>query len=278
MSSAPSENGVYDVDDPGKMQGRDEVAPNERSLGALRLQRALEALGDTGGTLLLPGAGAGRYARAIATARPDLDIVAGDLSPAAVEEARQRGGGPVYDVFDAEAMPYPDGHFDAVVFFDLLEHVPSPRRMLAECARVLKSGGLLHGFVPLEAQPGTLYRLLHNDRPVPIHRWKREHVGHVQRFTRADVLRTVVQAGFDVEHLTHSFHTVGQVHDIVDYWHRERHTKPEVGRLPLPVVDAVTRGTFLVTWRLAWLEDRLYTGSRLASGVHVTARLARRAR
>ena len=272
MSSTPSENGVYHVDDPGKIQGRDEVAPNERSLGALRLQRALEALGDTGGTLLLPGAGAGRYARAIAKARPDLDIVAGDLSTSAVEEARNRGGGPVYDVFDVESMPYPDGHFDAIVFFDLLEHVPSPRRMLAECARVLRPGGILHGFVPLEAQPGTLYRLLERDRPVPIHRWKREHVGHVQRFTRADVLRTVVQSGFEIDDLTHSFHAVGQVHDIVDYWHRERHANPEVGRLPLSVVDAVTRGTFLVTWRLAWLEDRLYTGARLASGVHVTAR------
>jgi hypothetical protein len=86
----------YSVDDPAKIQGRDEIIPGTRNLGEIRLERALEALGDTGGRLLLLGAGAGRYARALANARPDLDVFAGDLSRRAIAEAVSYGGNPFY--------------------------------------------------------------------------------------------------------------------------------------------------------------------------------------
>ena len=70
----------YHVDDPSKIQGRDDIIPGTRNLGEIRLERALDALGDIGGRLLLLGAGAGRYARAIANARPDLDVFASKQS------------------------------------------------------------------------------------------------------------------------------------------------------------------------------------------------------
>ena len=261
----------YHVDDPVKIQGRDDVATGERNLGAWRLEQALIALGDMGGRLLLLGAGAGRYARALARERPDLDVVGGDLSRRAVREAVARGGPPAYLGLDAQQLPFLDATFGAVVFFDLLEHVPDPDALLCECARVLAPGGLLHGFVPLEDEPGTLYALLRDNRPIPIHRWKREHVGHIQRFRRADVLARVWRAGFVVTAITSSFHLVGQAHDILDYWERER-ARGGAGRMPLVAVKLVTRVAFVVTWRLAYLEDRAYRGARGASGLHVTAR------
>jgi len=42
---------------------------------------------------------------------------------------------------DAEALSFPDGHFDAVVSCDVLEHVNEPERALREVARVLRPGG-----------------------------------------------------------------------------------------------------------------------------------------
>lgn len=267
MSQLP----VYDIDDPVKIQGRDEVDVGQHNLGALRLERALSALGEVTGRLLLLGAGAGRYARALARHRPDLDVVAGDLSRQAVHEAAAVGGPVDYLTFDAQRLPFADGVFGAVVFFDLLEHVPSPDVLLAECARVLAPGGYLHFFVPLEAQPATLYALLARDRPIPIHRWKRDHVGHIQRYRRADVTARVWRAGLRVIEAQSSFHLAGQTHDIVDYWQRER-SRGGAGRLPVPVVNVLTRAIFLVTWRLAYLEDRAYTGARCASGLHLTAK------
>jgi SAM-dependent methyltransferase len=265
--------GAYSVDDPVKIQGRDEVAPGQRNLGALRLERALSALGEAEGLLLLLGAGAGRYARALARERPDLDVIASDLSRVAIHEAAARGGPPAYLVHDAQALPFPADTFGAVVFFDLLEHLPAPDRMLAECARVLAPGGTLHFFTPLEDEPGTLYAWLRDDRPIPIHRWKRDHVGHIQRYRRGDVLARVWRAGLAVSEVSSSFHLAGQTHDIVDYWERER-SRGGPGRLPAPLVRAISRGVFLVTWRLAYLEDRGYAGPWLASGLHVTARKA----
>ncbi len=264
----------YDIEDPAKIQGRDEIAIGDHNLAELRLARALEAIGERDGRLLLLGSGAGRYARALAAARPDLDVIAGDLSHAAVSEAMAIGGPPAYLVMNAQQLPFLDASFSAVIFFDLLEHVPDPPEMIAECRRVLTTGGVLHFFVPLEDEPGTLYRALRDGRRIPIHRWKEDHVGHIQRFQQADVLQLVWTAGFTVISVKHSFHLIGQIHDIVDYWQRER-TSGGRGRLPLPLVRLATRGVFLVTWRLAYLEDRLYDGGKLASGLHVTAILER---
>lgn len=50
---------------------------------------------------------------------------------------------------DMQALPYGDGAFDLVVHSDTLEHVPDPRRALAECRRVLRDGGACIFTVPL---------------------------------------------------------------------------------------------------------------------------------
>jgi SAM-dependent methyltransferase len=40
-----------------------------------------------------------------------------------------------------DAIPRPDGHYDAVVLTQVLEHVPDPESVLRELARVTRSGG-----------------------------------------------------------------------------------------------------------------------------------------
>lgn len=260
----------YSVEDPAKIQGRDEVLRTDRSLARLRLDRALDVLPNTPLDLLLPGSGAGRYARAFARERPDWRIVGGDLSHTAIADAKKIGGGPEYLVFDAEEMPFEEGSFDAVVFFDLLEHMPHPSRLLSESFRVLRAGGTLHFFVPLEDQPGTLYRLCRDDQPIPIHRWKLDHVGHIQRFSDSAVIQLTWDTGFEVQRVQYSFHLIGQLHDFVDYWHRER-SRGGDGLLPVSIVDMITRLTFLFTWRLSYIEDQLLHGRSLAAGLHLTA-------
>lgn len=262
--------GQYHVEDPAKIQGRDDIWPSERSPGGLRLRYALGALERVGGRVLIPGCGAGRYVRAIARARPDLQLAGGDLSLTALREASRRHPGGCYLALDAARLPFSDCAFSAVVFFDLLEHVPDYRGMLAEIARVLRPGGIFHAYVPLEAQPATIYRLLERSQRFPIHRWKRDHVGHINRFDDETVVRLVWEAGLEVRWLAYSFHLVGQLHDLVDYWQRERQAGGP-GWLPLPVVRLLTRAVFAVTWRLAYLEDRAYPGRALASGLHLTA-------
>ncbi|MCP3917046.1 MAG: class I SAM-dependent methyltransferase [bacterium] len=68
------------------------------------------------------------------------------------------------DVVDCPAheLAFDAASFDAVVCFQVLEHVPEPWRVLEECCRVLRPGGVLlltAPFVfPYHPSPGDFYR------------------------------------------------------------------------------------------------------------------------
>lgn len=64
-----------------------------------------------------------------------------DLVSSALAEAGRHGVTPVRG--DASAVPLADGCADVVSAGELLEHVPDPRRALAEACRLLRPGGLL---------------------------------------------------------------------------------------------------------------------------------------
>lgn len=47
-----------------------------------------------------------------------------------------------------EALPFPDGSLDLVLLAETVEHVPRPRRLGAEVARVLRPGGICYATTP----------------------------------------------------------------------------------------------------------------------------------
>jgi SAM-dependent methyltransferase len=264
------EVGRYNIDDPAKIQGRDEVSTGDRSVAAIRLNHCLEAFEQITGRILVLGCGAGRYVRALKRVRPDLDVIGCDLSVAALIEAREVDGEGDYIALDASLLPFADASVQGVVFFDLLEHVPEYKRMLEEIQRVLSPGGRLHFYTPLEDQPGSIYHLLRSSKRLPLRTWKQDHVGHINFFRSEEVIRNVWNADLEVDDLRYGFHPFGQVHDLVDYWQRERNAGAS-GTLPLSVVRTLSRITFLFTWRLSYFEDKLYDGPFLGSGLHITA-------
>ncbi len=68
-------------------------------------------------------------------------VVGVDLAEGMLELACQRLQGVELLRADAEELPFDDGCFDAVVGGFVINHLPDPRRALAEAARVLVSGG-----------------------------------------------------------------------------------------------------------------------------------------
>jgi ubiquinone/menaquinone biosynthesis C-methylase UbiE len=73
------------------------------------------------------------------------DVTLSDFSPGMLEEARASlagSGRPFhFTVVDVQAIPYPEGSFDAVIANFILQHVPDRARALAEIRRVLRPGG-----------------------------------------------------------------------------------------------------------------------------------------
>ncbi len=67
-----------------------------------------------------------------------------DASEASLEVARTHDSSRQVDyrVGDALALPFASSSFDSVCAMDFLEHVENPRAVVAEAARVLRSGGL----------------------------------------------------------------------------------------------------------------------------------------
>jgi ubiquinone/menaquinone biosynthesis C-methylase UbiE len=66
--------------------------------------------------------------------------------PEAAKQHREEG----LTLMEASAleMPFPDGHFDAVFYHHVIEHVPDAPASLAEIARVLEPGGWLYVGTP----------------------------------------------------------------------------------------------------------------------------------
>jgi len=64
----------------------------------------------------------------------------------------------------AEALPYGDGSVGALVMFDVLHHLPSPRRFFGEATRVLAVGGRIVMCEPyISALSYPVYKFLHDE-------------------------------------------------------------------------------------------------------------------
>lgn len=88
------------------------------------------------------GCGAGILANFLAEqgfAVTGLDASVESLAVAARHDAKRSA---IYLEGDARALPFADSSFDAVCAMDFLEHVEDQRKVVAECARVVRPGGL----------------------------------------------------------------------------------------------------------------------------------------
>jgi SAM-dependent methyltransferase len=140
-----------------------------------------------------------RVERALGARRPL--IVGVELDPTYLAEARRAAPRLRLARGSAEALPFPTESFDAVLFLDVLEHLPAETRPLEEIARVLRPDGALILSVPYAGLLAmldslNLYAALRERIPrlPPLHATERGFPSH-RHYSIAE-LRSILESRF----------------------------------------------------------------------------------
>ncbi|MEU0006808.1 class I SAM-dependent methyltransferase [Streptomyces sp. NPDC006314] len=127
-----------------KEAGRYDASRGGEVRAAAATQALLALIPDTPGRLLDVACGTGIVTRRLAAARPGLRVTGADLSPAMVRMASARLPGAIVRA-DSGRLPFRTGSVDAVTtvwLLHLLDDAEQVRAVVAECARVLRPGGV----------------------------------------------------------------------------------------------------------------------------------------
>lgn len=194
-----------------KVWGGIEIKPTPFYIQGLKLKYTLKDLEDVKGRVIDIGCGGGNIAKAIKKNRPDLSVYGADISRLAITQAKKHSEGVKFKVAPSEKLPYPSKYFDAITMYDVLEHVDSQYKVLNEMKRVLKDNGILHIFLPLDGQKGTIYQFL---------TWigwksKIKFTGHVIAYSDSDAIKIYKKAGFKVKAKRFSFHYFFSIFDFL---------------------------------------------------------------
>lgn len=103
--------------------------------------------------------GQGNASEALAVA--GCEVVGADFSPAMLSFAEQRVPQATFVEADARDLPFPDGHFDAVVSNLGICHVPDQPKALAEVHRVLRARGRFGMTVWCGPEASSAFELLY---------------------------------------------------------------------------------------------------------------------
>lgn len=183
--------------------GDESVDPNEPSLPGLKARFLVDHV-PASGSVLDVGCGEGKLLRTLARHTPKLTLHGCDIrvpqrAPDVFTFAQVKG----------DELPYPEQTFDAAMLFDVLEHVPDPGALLAQTARVLRPGGKLVAFVPVEGEALSFYRLFRKLLGDDVYV---ETKDHIQAFSHATIAG-LVDREFSRDSTAYAYHFAGHAMD-----------------------------------------------------------------
>jgi len=167
----------------GDADAQRHVSDLKSRTAALYLER-LRARKRTG-RLLEIGCGQGDF---LLQARAAGYTVSGlDFSAHAVAVTNDKAGSAIAQAGDLSTAAFPENHFDAVVMFDLIEHVRNPADLLQSAWRVLKPGGTLMLVTPAHDSLTARWMGVH---------WMEYKAEHLYYFSRSSLCHLLQRDGF----------------------------------------------------------------------------------
>lgn len=169
-----------------------------------------------GGRLLDVGSGDGAFVHHMAT--HGWDATGLDFSPAASELAARRGLRGRYLMGSLADHDLPQGSFDAVTMWQVLEHIGEPVATLRRAHALLRPGGLLVASVPnIDGLSAALTR----------ERWWGLDVPrHLVHYTPSTLGRVIAESGLDVidvRHFSLQYDPYALLHSSLDWAFTRRH-------------------------------------------------------
>jgi len=144
------------------------------------------------------GCNTGAFGELVKQTRPGVEVWGVEPDAGAAERATLHLDRVMQGFFDG-ALPLPKAHFHAIVFNDVLEHMPDPWAALLHAAPLLAPGGVVVVSLPNLLHLDTLWPLVH-DRDFRYESTGVRDRTHLRFFTRASALRMFDECGYDVLH------------------------------------------------------------------------------
>jgi SAM-dependent methyltransferase len=224
-----------------------------------------------GSTVLDVGCGGGKMLRTIDIHRRNVKLLGCDVVvPTDID------GEFAFTQLDADTglLPYEDASVDVALMVDVLEHVDRPDTVLDEVSRILRPGGRMLTFVPVEGEPMSWYSLFRSILGQDLYVKTKDHINS---FTHDQVER-MLGARFVVHERRYLYHFFGQLMDAAlcaalilgpvrrAFWtHSPYHGESNAAHEP-SLVGRVVAATFKAANVAAWLESRLLRNVRAMSG------------
>jgi SAM-dependent methyltransferase len=188
--------------------------------------------------------------------RPRIPIAGSyflDLSPRAMEALSTRAAH--CTAGSAEALPFPDGCFDLICAFEIVEHVPDDEAVLWEIARVLRDGERFVFSVPLHMEYWTRHD---------------ELAGHVRRYDPSALESLLGRYGLPIEQYTVTFSPRNTWYRNATALLASRFWNAGValeGGMALPIYTWLDRRR-----GITWSQDGFAQGTRRANNVIIVSR------
>ncbi|MDB4349450.1 class I SAM-dependent methyltransferase [Omnitrophica bacterium] len=127
------------------------------------------------------------------------EVIGVEFSPHACEEASRRLDKVFLGDIQQMALPFEDGHFDCIIYADVLEHLTDPWTVLKRQSRLLKDKGMIIASIPNIRHYRVVKKLLKGE-------WDYEERGvldstHLRFFTLDSIKKMFAQAGYRIDKL-----------------------------------------------------------------------------